>query len=157
VVAPGPLRSQADEVDEMLGDATRTQAMVVTLAEETPVNEAVELSHDLHDVLGIARAPLVVNGWWPHRRGLDIATTTAAREVNVKITRAQRSALVASSRFGAARLAVQEEQLERLDELLPLPRIMLPRLPTPRLSPADLDALAAVLHGEVGPALDRRS
>ncbi len=157
VVAPGPLRTQADEVEAMLSDATRTQAMIVTLAEETPVNEAVELSQDLHDVLGIAPAPLVVNGWWPHRRGLDMATATAAREVGVKLTRAQSSALVASSRFGAARLAVQDEQLERLDELLPLPRIMLPRLPTPRLSPDDLDALAAILQGEADATTGRRS
>jgi hypothetical protein len=53
--------------------------------------------------------------------------------------------LVASSRFGAARLAVQDEQLARLDDRLPLPRIRLPRLPTPRLGTAELELLADAL------------
>ncbi len=157
VVTPGPLRTQADEVDEMLSDAARTQAMIVTLAEETPVNEAIELSHDLHGELGLAPAPLIVNGCWPHRRGLDTPTTTAAREIDVKLTRKQSSALVASSRFGAARLALHDEQLERLDDALPLPRIVLPRLPTPRLSPADLDVLANALQDGADRVPDRRS
>lgn len=145
LVASGPLRLQADQVSEMLADPTRSQAMIVTLPEETPVNEAIELAFDLEESLGLSLAPLVVNGCWPDRPGLAMATTTAAREVDVKLTAAQRSALVASSRFGAARLAVQDEQLARLDERLPLPRIRLPRLATPRLGAAELEELADAL------------
>ena len=129
----------------MLADATRAQAMIVTLAEETPVNEAIELAFDLEESLGLALAPLVVNGCWPERPGLAIATTTAARQAGVTITAAQRSALVASSRFGAARLLVQAEQMARLDDRLPLARLELPRLPTTRLESDDLDQLADAL------------
>lgn len=142
VVMPGPLRTQADEVDAMLGDPLRARAAIVTLAEETPVNEAIELSHDVHGGLGMAAAPLIVNGWWPPSRGLGLSTTAAAREIGLELTRAQRSALVMSRRFGAARLDLQREQLTRLDAALPSPRIVLPRLPTARLSGADLDTLA---------------
>lgn len=149
VVAPGPLRTQAEEVDQMLSDATRTQAMIVTMPEETPVNEAIELSRDLHESLGLAPAPLVVNGWWPRRPGLATPTTTAAREIGVTLTRAQRSALVASSRFGRARLAMQDEQLERLVSAITLPRIILPRLMTARLAPDDLVTLADELTASV--------
>ncbi len=145
LVASGPLRVQADQVSEMLSDPTRSQAMIVTLPEETPVNEAIELAFDLEESLGLSLAPLVVNGCWPDRPGLAVATTTAAREVDVKLTAAQRSALVASSRFGAARLVVQAEQLARLDERLPLPRLRLPRLPTPRLGTTELELLADAL------------
>jgi arsenite/tail-anchored protein-transporting ATPase len=149
LVPSGPLRQQADEVSAMLADHERSQAMVVTLPEETPVNEAVELAHDLEHVLGLALAPLVVNGCWPARPGLAMATTTAARQAGVSLTSAQRAALVASSRFGAARLQVQDEQLARLDLELPLPRLHLPRLPTPRLGPAELELLADALDGAV--------
>jgi hypothetical protein len=145
LVASGPLRTQADQVAEMLADPARAHAMIVTLPEETPVNEAIELAFDLEESLGLSLAPLVVNGCWPDLPGLAMATTTAAREVDVKLTAAQRSALVASSRFGAARLAVQDEQLARLDDRLPLPRIRLPRLPTPRLGTAELELLADAL------------
>ena len=148
LVASGPLRQQADEVSAMLADHARAQAMIVTLPEETPVNEAVQLAFDLEEVLGLALAPLIVNGCWPARPGLAMATTTAARQAGITLTAAQRSALLASSRFGAARLAVQDEQLARLDEQLPLARIELPRLPTPRLGTAELEVLADALDRE---------
>ena len=53
-----------------------------------------------------------------------------------------------SSRYGAARLAVQREQFERLDERLPLARIVLPRLATTRLEPHHLDELVEALAVE---------
>ncbi len=43
VVQSGPVRDQAVEVDAMLRDPARCQAMIVTLPEETPVTEAIEL------------------------------------------------------------------------------------------------------------------
>ncbi len=147
VVGRGPLRDQADQVAALLADPTRTRAMIVTLPEETPVNEAVELSIDLTEDLGMTLTPLVVNCCWPDRPGLALATTTVARDADVAITAKQRSALVASSRYGTARLDVQRTQLERLDELMADTRIELPRLPRPRLDLDDLGILADALAG----------
>lgn len=155
VVARGPLRDQADQVAALLADPARTRAMVVTIPEETPVNEAVELSADLSDHLGMALTPLVVNCCWPDRPGLAMATTTVARDDGVKITARQRSALVASSRFGAARLDVQRAQLERLDELYGTERIELPRLPNPRLDRDDIEILADALTDSALPGSNR--
>jgi hypothetical protein len=56
-----------------------------------------------------------------------------------------RRALDQVARFGEARINLQREQFARLDELLPLPRIHLPRLPVARLLPEHLDVLAAAL------------
>ncbi|MCU1360824.1 MAG: hypothetical protein JWN99_2113, partial [Ilumatobacteraceae bacterium] len=145
LVPSGPLRQQADEVSQMFADHARTQSMIVTLPEETPVNEAIELAFDLEESLGLSLAPLVVNACWPQRPGLAVPVTTAARDAGVKLSAAQRTALVASSRFGAARLAVQDEQLARLDERLPLPRLELPRLMSTRLGNADIQLLADAL------------
>lgn len=148
VVANGPVRQQADEVAAMLADPARTQALLVTLPEETPVNELIELGYDLEDGLGLALAPLVVNCCWPDRPALARTPTAAAKSSGVTLTVADRAALKATSSFGAARLSVQREQLARLAADLPLPRIELPRLPTPRLTAADLETLAEAL-GEV--------
>ncbi len=145
-VAPGPLRTQAEEVHAMLSDPQRTQVAIVTLPEETPVNEAIELHADVC-ALGLSVAPLVVNGCWPEQPGLHQPVTAAAREAGVTLTSRQRTALVASSRFGAARLDLQAHQLDRLDAALPLARILLPRLPTPRLTWSDLEVLASALRG----------
>jgi arsenite/tail-anchored protein-transporting ATPase len=148
VVANGPVREQADEVSAMLADHARAQCLMVTLAEETPVNEVIELAYDLEEDLGLALAPLVVNACWPERAGLAMSATAAAKSQKVKLSAADRDALDAAAVFGRARLAGQHEQLARLDELLPLPRLHLPRLPTARLQPADLVTLAAALGAE---------
>ncbi len=145
VVASGPVRDQADEVAAMLADSTRAQALLVTLAEETPVNEVIELAYEVEEDLGLALAPLVVNACWPDRSALTITPAAAAKRSDRSLSTADRAALVESSRFGAARLSVQREQLARLDTDLPLPRITLPRLATPRLTSAHLDVLADAL------------
>jgi arsenite-transporting ATPase len=145
VIEGGPIRQQADEVAAMLADPKRTHAVLVTLPEETPVNEVIELSTDVVSDIGVRLAALVVNACWPDRAGLHLSTTAAARESGVKLPAAVRSALVASSRFGEARLEVQREQVERLLSAIDAPHVVLPRLPTPRLHPHHLDTLADVL------------
>ena len=147
VVSNGPVRTQADEIAEMLADRTRCQALLVTVAEETPVNELVELAYDIEEELGLALAPIVVNACWPDRAGLALSPSAAAKQQTVKLGAADRAALTASSEFGRVRLEIQRLQLARLDEQLALPRITLPRLTTARLGPPELaiiaDALAA--------------
>ena len=45
LVRGGPIRSQATEVAELLSDPQRSQVILVTLPETTPVNEAIETAH----------------------------------------------------------------------------------------------------------------
>ena len=150
VVASGPVRDQADEVAAMLADPSRCQAMLVTLAEETPVNEVIELAYDVEEQLGLALAPLVVNACWPDRAALALTAATAASRSRASLSADDRAALTVSNHFGEARLAVQREQLARLDTLLALPRIQLPRLATPRLDAHHLELLADVLAQPAG-------
>jgi anion-transporting ArsA/GET3 family ATPase len=147
-VASGPVRDQADEVAALLADHARCQCVMVTLPEETPVNEVIELAYDLEDELGLALAPLVVNGCWPERAGLSMTAAAAARKQKVTLSVATRRALDEAVRFGQSRLEMQHEQFARLDDLLPLPRIRLPRLPVARLLPEHLDVLAEALAAE---------
>lgn len=147
-VASGPVRDQADEVAALLADHDRCQCLMVTLPEETPVNEVIELAYDLEDELSLALAPLVVNGCWPERAGLAMTATAAARKQKITLPIATRRALDQAATFGQSRLVMQREQLTRLDELLPLPRLRLPRLPVARLLPEHLDELADALAVE---------
>ena len=145
VVASGPIRTQADEVAAMLADPRRCQGLLVTLAEETPVNEVVELAYDLEEKIGLTLGPLVVNACWPDRPGLHMSPTAAARAQGVKLSRAAKAALDISGEFGRQRLEGQSRQLTRLGQLLPLSRVILPRIPTARFGPAELDVLADAL------------
>ncbi len=148
MVSSGPVRQQADEVAEMLADARRVQALLVTLPEETPVNEIVELATEMTDELGLALAPLVVNGCWPDRPSLALTAAAASKKSNVTLDAADRDALQRTNKYGAARLDVQREQLDRLAALLPMPTLRLPRLPAPRLLPHHLDLLVEALAVE---------
>jgi arsenite/tail-anchored protein-transporting ATPase len=142
VVSSGPVRTQADEVAEMLADPKRCQAVLVTLPEVTPVNEVIELAFDVEHHLGLTLAGLVVNGCWPDRAGLTTSAVAAAKVQGVKLTVAQRDALDVASRHGTARQELQRAQLARLVAELPLRTFTLPRLATARLGPDEIDALA---------------
>lgn len=145
VVQSGPVRDQAIEVDAMFRDPARCQAMIVALPEETPVTEAIELAGELRGDIGIALLPVVVNGCWPDRAGLDSTPAAAARAQKVTLSAAAKRALATSADFGRERLRRQRSQIERLGSELGLPLARLPRLATPRLTIHDLGILADAL------------
>jgi hypothetical protein len=70
-VGAGPIATQADDVLAMLADPERCRVMLVTLAEETPVNEVVETAFALEDEIGVALGPVIVNGLVDVPQGLD--------------------------------------------------------------------------------------
>lgn len=145
-VTSGPVRDQADEVSTMLADPGRTQCVMVTLAEDTPVSETIELAYDLEDRIGLALAPVVVNACWPDRSGFALTAAAAAKRQGVTLPIATRRALDETARFARDRLAVQRAQLARLARDLPVPQVQLPRLPVARLLPEHLDLLARALR-----------
>ena len=141
-VSNGPIREQADEVTAMLGDHARSRCVLVTLPEDTPVSETIELAYDLEDGVGLALAPVVVNACWPDRPGLALTPATAAKRQGVTLTAATKRALDETTLFGRARLEAQRTQLTRLSSELPLAQVHLPRLPVARLRPEHLRTLA---------------
>lgn len=145
----GPLRSQAEQVVEMLADQERCQVLLVTAPEETPVNEAVETAFRLEDEIGIHLGPVVVNGCYPMLAGLDTPPAAAARAVGVAVPRDDDSVrLAAAAGFRSRRQHLQATQVERLGSELPLPRIVLPYLFSAGLGPPEVDVLAeALAHG----------
>ena len=140
----GPIRNQASDVVAMLSDPGRCQVMLVTLPEETPVNEAADTAFHLEDRAGVKLSPIVVNGIWP-RLELPESVGEALSEAAVSLSPAEVEALERASRFRRRRQAVQEEQLARLAEALPLAQLRLPYLFTTELGLAEVRALAGEL------------
>jgi len=60
-VPPGPLRRDARWMQALLVDPAFTSLALVTLPEELPVNEAIELDEQVRGLLGIPRGALLVN------------------------------------------------------------------------------------------------
>jgi anion-transporting ArsA/GET3 family ATPase len=141
-VTVGPINTQARDVMEMLTDPARCQVMLVTLPEETPVNELVDTAYSLEDEVGLSLGPVVVNGLYPFIEGLGTDPEEAARLAGAFLHAGEADALRAAARFRLRRTELQAEQLARLAERLPLPQIHLPFMFTADLGPADLDLLA---------------
>jgi anion-transporting ArsA/GET3 family ATPase len=146
-VRVGPVRTQAEEVLEMLTDPARCQVLLVTLPEETPVNEAVETAARLRERVGIHLGGIVVNGLYPPVAGLESAPELLDGD---GVPADEAEALLAAATFRRARQDLQHEQLRRLAENLDLPQLHLPFLFSPELGPAEIDELAAALGKAVG-------
>ena len=146
-VAVGPVRKQAADVVEMLSDPARCQVVLVTLPEETPVNEAVDTAFAIEDKVGVRLGPVVVNGCYPEL-ALPAASATAAAAqadaqlIDVFVSDQEASDLAAAAAFRAERTEIQLAQADRLAAALPLPQIRLPFVFTSEIGPAEIEQLA---------------
>lgn len=144
-VSVGPVNTQAREALEMLGDPSRCQVVLVTLPEETPVNELVETAFKLEDEVGVQLGPVVVNGLYPPVPGLSTDPVTAAEEAGAALHPGEADALRSAAEFRRHRTELQTAQVERLATMLPLPQLHLPHIFDTDLGPEHLDVLAASL------------
>jgi anion-transporting ArsA/GET3 family ATPase len=149
-VSVGPINAQARDVLELLEDHRRCQVMLVTVPEETPVNEAVETAFSLEDRVGIGLGPIVVNGLYPDVPGLEADPVAAADAAGVGLRPGEADALAQAALFRSRRMELQAEQLQRLADQLPLPQLRLPFLFAAEIGPAELDRLAGELLEQVG-------
>jgi anion-transporting ArsA/GET3 family ATPase len=145
-VTMGPIHTQAREVLELLTDPERCQVMLVTLPEETPVNELVDTAFALEDRVGVSLGPVVVNALYAPVPGLGEDPDALAAEADVSLRPGEADALRQAAQFRMARRRLHEEQLARLAERLPLPQLHLPFVFRPTLGTAEVDELAATLR-----------
>lgn len=146
----GPLRGQAEDVVAMLRDPLRCQVLLVTIPEETPVNELIETAYRVEDDIGVALGPVVVNACYPVLDGLDTDPAEAARAAGVPVPDEDGlTQLAAAARFRRSRQDLQAAQLGRLAEELPLPQLRLPYLFTAEVGPDGVDELAAALAEQI--------
>lgn len=126
----GPIASQADDVMAMLADPARSQVVLVTLPEATPVNEMIETAYALEDRVGVNLGPVVVNA-------IDDGPLLDADAA------AEGSALRAAAEFRNARRQLHTAECERLAAALALPQVHLPLMPGAHLDDEAVRHLAA--------------
>ncbi len=152
-VRGGPIKQQADDVLELLADPQRCQALLVALAETTPVNETIETAYALEDDVGIRLGPIVVNGVDDGVALPDAdATDAALADLDDEVASSLRSA----ASYRRSRRSMEAEALDRLAAGLPLERVTLPALPVAGLSASDIDRLADPLVDRDVPERDGR-
>jgi anion-transporting ArsA/GET3 family ATPase len=143
-VRVGPIRKQAADVIDMLSDPARCQVLLVTIPEETPVNELVDTAFAIEDRVGVSLGPVVINGCYPH---LDVVESDRDVErdgelAGVFVSPREAHDLSEAAEFRARRQELQASEADRLAQLLPLPQVRLPFLFHAELGPPELDELA---------------
>jgi len=151
-VRVGPVNTQAREVLELLADPARCSVVLVTVPEETPVNELVETAFTLEDRVGVSLGPVVVNGCYPALPGMGADPEAAARAAGTTLRPGEADALWAAAAFRRARMDLQAAQIAWLEDRLPLPQLHLPFLFRSDLGPADVALLATTLGEQVATA-----
>jgi anion-transporting ArsA/GET3 family ATPase len=141
----GPLRSQAQDVVDLLSDPSRCRVILVTLPEDMPVSETIESAYTLEDKAGVQLGPVIVNACDPAPVGLDQSAADAAASASVDLEPGHLEALEAARRFRLERHAISAEQIARLARELPLPQLLIPVIEADAIGPAETDVLASAL------------
>ncbi|HMJ56272.1 MAG TPA: ArsA family ATPase [Polyangiaceae bacterium] len=148
IVPPGILRRDAERAWKMFADPAQTAVLVVTLPEELPATETLELIGAVRDDLRLPLGALVVNGVLPvlfsEAEARELAKTL---EGDTEIGAPADLPAAASGVRAAARRAVQERaqaaSQERLASGTDLPRIQLPYLFEDAATPAAIERLSS--------------
>lgn len=142
----GPIHAQAADVVGLLSDPARCQVVLVTLAEETPVNETVETAFTLEDQVGTQLGPVIVNCLYPRLEHLDADPEAAAAAAGVTLRPGEADAIRAAAGFRCRRQEMQAEQATRLAEALPLPQLWIPHLFAEEIGLPEIDLLVDAME-----------
>ncbi len=141
VVPPGVLRRDAEAAWRMFTDPRETSVVVVTLPEELPVTETLQLVESIRHELELPLGALVING--------VVSSLFSEQERSdlrrIDATSAPKSAAESAVQAAARRAVeehVQEANLARLHAGTTLPRIVLPQLFDDAATPRAIEALS---------------
>ncbi len=148
-VRSGVVKAQAEGVLDMLTSPHRCRVLLVTIPEETPVNEVVETAEALRTKVGVALGPVVVNGLYPVLDGLEADPEKVAGAQGLTLFDGEADVLRTAATFRQRRQELQSEQMARLAETLPVPQLVLPNIFAVDLGIDDVDTLAAALKAGV--------
>lgn len=146
MVPPGPLRSDAQWMQEWLVDPARTTAVLVTLPEEMPVTEAIELDAQLRERVGLVPAAVLMNAM-PEPR---FTAEQAARLGPLVSAPSPVGPAASAARLHAVRTEAAGHELKRLRAALPIPTALLPLVASVGWGLAEVERIAGALAGVDG-------
>jgi hypothetical protein len=156
VMPKGPLAGDARAIKDLLQDPARAALVMVTLAEDLPARETIELAAQARGPLGLPLGPVIVNAlptealsapavdsvlsaWAMQQRGAEGTAAAAPLRATLRMAAGVR-----------AHREVADQVVARLKGDLGLPMITLPRIPTAEIGPAILAELIPHLADQIG-------
>lgn len=134
-VPPGAMSTDATWMRDLLIDPKTTAVVLVSLPEELPVNETLELAEALKTKVKMTSKLVVLNGFIPERFS----------EADIASVQSEPLKAVAATHEARAKLSVASE--ERL-KTLGLPVVIVPRLFLPEFGRAAVEQVALRLAGK---------
>jgi anion-transporting ArsA/GET3 family ATPase len=141
VAPPGLLRKEADRALEMFRDPRQAGAVLVTLPEDMPANETIELHNALVGELKMSIGALVVNRKLPYL----FQPSEAPMLMDLPLNLGADSPAASLARAGRARVLreqVQRESLAKLEAAIGAQKIELPHLFAPDWTRSHVDSLS---------------
>jgi len=145
-VPDGPLTRDAVEIRDLLVDPARTGLWIVSLAEEIPVTESVDLFETARDKLDIVAQRLVVNALYPPGLSQDPELSEGLDRLLRGGNDPSLGPLVSSALTMRSRGRINQTYLERLEQQIPAPAIRLPHLFRPELDRQAMEELADIIE-----------
>ena len=144
-VPEGPLTRDARTVKDLLTNPARTATVLVTLAEEMPVNEAIELEAKLSG-FGIVPQHIVCNQVYPKHfpSGAPVTRVLEALAADTSLASPLRE-VTEHATLSRDRRELNERYLDELRRRAKTPVLELPMLFTPSLDAGHIAALGAML------------
>lgn len=149
-VRVGPIRDQALDVIGLL-ESESTVVHLVTIPEETPVNEAVETAEALRERVGCRLGVIFVNGCYPPpAEAVDASEIELlSKNLGIEVDPELAAAMEAANEFMLDRYTLQQSQRDRLSRLLDLPQVELPFIFNADFGRRELETLAAAMAAEI--------
>lgn len=146
ILSSGHMFEEAERILAVMTDPKVTALNLVTLAEEMPVNETAMLHDKILTQIKMPMGAVIANGLFREMFSdaeLDLLNTAQADIEEPAVSR-----MIDAARFRTQRAQLQRGYLEELSTSVPLPRIDVPYVFTPKMDLAALEEIAAVLeHG----------
>jgi anion-transporting ArsA/GET3 family ATPase len=125
-VRKGPMVEEAQRISTLLHDPERTALNLVTLVEEMPVNETLELRQQVEDELKVPLGFVIANAIY--RPNLDQEQAELLRQARAATPHdgGRMDRLLEASLFRRGRVELQRDYLERIAREVTQPQIYIP-------------------------------
>ena len=144
-VPEGPLTRTARSADELLRDPERSGMVLVTLAEEMPTLEAIELTRNARELIGIDVPGVIFNQVYPARFS-QAPVKEALERLAARSCGSPLDEMISRAQLAVRRRTVNEAHLAMWRRELDLPTLELPFVFAEHYGPEMLDRLATFLQ-----------
>jgi anion-transporting ArsA/GET3 family ATPase len=139
----GPIARDASAARALLSDPNQSSILLVTLPEELPARETVNLAHDIYEI-GMPMGPLIINAM-PPAEAVDPHLEKALAACEASMLPAELTDIIGGAAIVAARRRDADRIVTSLASEPGLTMLQLPRLPCNNLGPEEVTHLADLL------------